>query len=126
MGYKEQFEKAKKAKMADKINPVFKKFEKVDDTIVGMFMAKSSVGSNKDEDGQTYNQYLFSTDEGPVKFHLGSVADGEIGAQLVEGNVYAVIYKGKEKISSTRSVNKFECYLVPDMPEDDKSGKKNG
>lgn len=116
MSYKKQFEAAKKAKVIDKINPAFIKFEKVDQTVIGAFLAKGPV-SGKDEDS-TYNQYLFSTDDGPVKFHLGSVADGEIGAQFVEGQIYAVIYKGKEKISTSREVNKFECYLVPEMPED--------
>ena len=123
MGYKEQFEAAKKAKVADKINPVFMKFEKEGDTIVGVFLAKSPVGSNKDEG--SYNQYLFSTDDGMVKFHLGSVADGEIGAQLEVGTVYAIVYQGKEKISPTRDVNKFECYMVPEMPEDTKNVSKN-
>ncbi len=58
--------------------------------------------------------YIFSTDEGLVKFSLGSAADNEVAAIFGEGGVYAIKYQGKEEIGGGRSVNKFEISeIVP-------------
>jgi hypothetical protein len=121
MNYKEQYEKAQKAKAGKKLNPDFITFDNPKDMVVGRFLNAHPVPGKKE--GETYNQYLMETDDGLIKFHMGSVADGEIGVQLAIGGVYAIIYKGKEDLGGGRSVNKFDCYEVPEMPEDAEDGK---
>lgn len=111
MTYKEQVEKAQKAKTAERINPQFITFENKGDEVLGSFLARNEVPGKRED--TTYFQYLFDTDEGPVKFHLGSIADGEIGAQLKEGQVYLIIYQGKEELGGGRSVNRFDCFRIP-------------
>jgi len=102
---------AVKANDAESIAPDFVQWEKKGQQIAGAYVAKSLVDSGNRE-GKPYNQYLFDTDSGRVKFHLGSVGDSEIGAQFLEGEVYVVEYQGKEEIGRSRSVNRFNCYHV--------------
>jgi hypothetical protein len=116
MKYKQQFEAAQKAKVAEKLNPTFITFDKPKDTVIGKYLFSHTVPGKKE--GEFYYQYLFETDDGKVKFHLGSVADGEIGSQFVPEKVYAITYLGKEELGGGRSVNKFDAFEVPEMPTD--------
>ncbi|GAI56426.1 unnamed protein product [marine sediment metagenome] len=76
--------------------------------------------------GGEYNQYLFETDEGLVKFALGRSGDGEIGAVLEKGHVYQVEFLGQESISGGRKVNKFNCIEVGFGEEIVSDKKKSG
>ncbi|MBD3425706.1 MAG: hypothetical protein GF409_00585 [Candidatus Omnitrophica bacterium] len=102
--------KAEKAKTAARLTPVFKQFEKAGDEIIGAYISHAAVGS--EGEGKPYNQYLFETDEGLVKFHMGSAADTEYAAQFQKGNVYLVRFQGKEAIKGGRTVNKFDVFQV--------------
>jgi len=110
MNYEKMYQDAEKNKTAEEIVPTFVKFEKVDQYIVGAYIEEIEITSQNT--GQTYKQYIFDTDTGRVKFHLGSNADREIGSQFVKGAIYFVQSKGKEDIGHGQSVNKWVVKLV--------------
>jgi len=112
--YKDQLAKAKKGNTTRSLVPKYHDFKSDGELIVGAFVSLAAVDGQAGE--KSYNQYIFDTDEGLVKFHLGSAADNEVAAQFVEGMVYAIEYEGKEEISRNRSVNKFDIFEV--MPSD--------
>lgn len=124
--FRDLAQKAEKGKTAERLTPTFKTFDKAGDEIIGAYVSHAVVGS--EGEGKPYNQYLFETDEGLVKFHMGSAADTEYAAQFQKGSVYLVRFQGKESIKGGRTVNKFDVYLVghvtdveaaADVPEGD-------
>jgi len=104
--YKQLYEEAKKAKSLRALTPAYHKWEKGDEQIVGAYISQNAVQGSMG--GISYNQYIFETDKGRIKFALGRAADGEFGDMFVRGLVYSVTFKGKERISGGRSVNRFE------------------
>jgi hypothetical protein len=106
MKYIEMKKMAEKAKAVVDLTPAFLEFKKSGDGVIGRLKNVSQVQSGLSE-GQ-YNQYLFETDDGLVKCALGAATDKEAGAMMKIGRVYSIEYKGKEKISGGRSVNKFK------------------
>jgi len=108
--YVKQLEVAKKAGQLKDLTPEYRKFEKKGDLIVGAFISKALVSSGLGEAG--YNQYVFDTDDGVVKFHMGKAADNEVSEVFTPGMVYAITYQGKESISGGRTVNKFDVVEV--------------
>jgi len=113
MSYKEIYKQAVKEKKVTDLTPTFVKFEKPGDSVIGRFKGAASVKSGLSE-GE-YNHYIFDTDDGLIKFHIGSATDKEIAAQLEVGNIYCVTFLEMIKISGKRSVNKFKVEYI-DMP----------
>jgi len=105
MKYKEAHEKAHKENRMSKVTPDYLEWKKSGMKIVGQFVGVSSVPSSRGEG--SYNQYLFHTDDGLVKFAVGAATDKEIMPLISRGQVYSIEYLGKEKLDKTRSVNKF-------------------
>ena len=116
--YQELYASAKKAKTTKQLTPSYVKWEEEGQLIVGAFISSNPVQSRLG--GTEYNQYIFETDDGLVKFALGRAADSEFTPQLGRGVVYAITYKGKEKISGGRTVNRFDVEEigVADMVDD--------
>lgn len=110
MTYQEMIKEAEKVGGVKLLSPTFHEWKKEGETIVGKLLAKAEVTSSISTG--SYFQYLVDTDEGPVKFHMGRATDNEIGALLVTGGVYSFTYKGSEKISGGRTVNKFEINAI--------------
>jgi hypothetical protein len=106
MGYKEQYEEAQKVGGVQGLTPEFMKFEKKGEVVLGKYITSSDVQGQIGEG--TYKQYLFDTDEGLVKFAMGAATDREVEPQLIAGDVYRVVFEGKEKITGGRQVNKFK------------------
>lgn len=105
--YQQIYDAAKKAKATKTINSKYTKWQEAGQTIIGAFVSSHSITS-KLNDGE-YKQYLFETDNGPVKFALGAVADSEIGELMVQGCIYAIEYEGKEELTGGHKMNKFNC-----------------
>jgi len=105
MKYSEAHKKAVKEKRTSKVTPDYIEFKEEGREIVGQFVGASSVASTRD--GNPYNQYLFHTDDGLIKFAVGSATDKEIMPLIKQGQVYSIKFLGKEKLDKTRSVNKF-------------------
>ncbi len=103
--YKQMYEQAQKDKSLKLLTPKYQEWKKPDDQIIGAFISKGEVSSSAG--GGQYFQYVFETDKGNVKFHMGRAADNDVGAVLTPGIIYAITFLGKEDISGGRRVNKF-------------------
>jgi len=103
--YRELYNRSKKAKTVKSLTPNYVKWEKKGQQIIGAFISFNPVQSRLG--GSEYNQYIFETDEGLIKFALGKSADSEFTPQLASGIVYAITYEGKENIAGGRQVNRF-------------------
>jgi len=108
--YKELYESSRKAKTVKSVTPEYFKWKKEGDQIIGAYVSYSPVQSRLGD--KEYNQYIFETDKGLVKFALGRSADNEVTPILVRGVVYAITFQGKESIAGGRSVNRFEIEEV--------------
>lgn len=118
------YDQAKKEKTTRQLTAEYRKFEKKGDSVLGRLVGVLAVQSTMG--GGEYNQYLFETDEGLVKFALGRSGDGEIGVVFEKGKVYYIEFLGKEDISGGRRVNKFYCDEVgfgEDIITEGKKGK---
>jgi hypothetical protein len=125
--FKKQYAAAKKADKLTVLTPTYVKWEKEGQQIVGAYVGQNTVVSSVGVG--SYNQYLFETDDGLVKFALGSAADSEFAPVLAKGYVYSITYLGKEKIAKGRSVNRFniEQVDITDLPDDiEEKPKGNG
>lgn len=110
--YEELLKQAEENKTAKQISSQYKTFDKKGDRVIGRFMLKYSVKSSQGE-GE-YNQYLFDTDEGMIKFHLGRSGDTDVGEIMEKGRVYVVEYLGQEDIGHGRRVNKYDVFEIPE------------
>lgn len=110
MGYKDQYKQVKDSGEGRNLSPTYKEWDKKGDQIIGRMLAKNAVGGQ--QAGSTYNQYLFDTDDGLMKFAVGSATDNEAAALMKVGGVYSVIYGGKEKLKGGRQINRFEILEV--------------
>ncbi len=128
MKYSEMAEKAKEKGASRDLTPVFLTFKDKGDHVTGKFLSMSPVDSSL-SDG-TYNQYIFETDDGLVKFHIGAATDKEVAPSLVVGRIYHIEYQGKERIQGGRSVNKFKVLeldpVLLDMPDEKKPLDRKG
>ncbi len=104
--YAKMYADAQKDKSVKKLTPKYMKWEKAGQKVIGAFVSKSVIGSRLND--KEYNQYLFDTDEGLVKFALGGVADAEMSAILVPGVVFCITYLGKTDLEGGKRVNKFD------------------
>lgn len=122
--YAKMYADAKKDGTLTEMTAHYQKWSKKGDFIIGAFVGKTEVTSGLT--GKPYNQYLFETDEGLTKFHLGKGGDSEIGQVMREGEVYRIEFDGQEKISGGRSVNKWICVCLTEgvnAPPDAQSSK---
>lgn len=111
MKYEEQYRKAQTDKTEETVTPIFKKFREIGEKIIGELLSYSVVESTVGED--KYNQYLFKTDEGLVKFALGAATDKEIVSSFELHGLYCIEFLGQIKITGGRSVNKFKVIAFP-------------
>lgn len=103
------------------MTPKFIEFKEPGVTVVGMYKGRTQVGGGDDK--KPYYQYVFESDIGPIKFHLGNVTDGEAGALMEEGRVYAIQFLGQVDIPGAKRVNKFEIILLSNPDESGVGGK---
>ena len=105
--FKDTYKVAKEANLIDPMVPTFVLWEKPGQTLIGRFMAAHQVpGKNE---GTFYNQYVFFTDAGLIKCHLGGQADNEFGQFFRPGDVYMITFDGQEKLKGGNHVNKWKC-----------------
>lgn len=110
MGYKDDYEAAKKAGTAERMTPnqvVFKE----GDTFVGKFLTRDLIKSTK-KDLPDFYRYTFNSDEGPATVLFSQAFDSGPGAELQKGGVYAFEHKGKIQISGNRSFNKIDVFRI--------------
>lgn len=105
MKYTDEYEKAKKQKETKDLTPEYLTWGKKGDTIVGCFKGRSLVSGKLSSE---YHQYIFDTDKGLVKFHMGAASDADVGAALEVGSCYAITFQGQLELEGGRRVNKFK------------------
>lgn len=110
MTYKEMYERSVADATVEKLTPTYFEFRAAGDSLIGEYVSKAEVRSTV-SDG-TYSQYIFRTDNGVVKFHLGAATDREVRDLLVPGRIYYIEYEGKEKLAGSKSVNKYVLWSV--------------
>lgn len=108
--YKQMMKEANDKGNVKTLTPKFVKWTKEGQSVLGELRGMEERES-KEGDGKFY-QYLFDTDEGPVKFQLGSVGDSEVGSQMRVGGVYYIEYHGQEKTNKGYNVNKFSVVEI--------------
>ena len=126
--YKQMYDKAVKDKAVKQLTPEYMEWKKPNDQVIGAFVSKGVVESSAG--GGQYYQYVFHTDDGHIKFHMGRATDNDVGASMVSGVIYCITFLGKEEISGGRRVNKFNVeevgpsgdYVAPE-PSLEKDGK---
>lgn len=113
--YQEMAAEAKKAKTGRSLTPEYLEWKTKGQEMVGVFISKAEIISSTGTG--TYNQYLFQTDEGNVKFHLGHAADTEVAEVFKPGVIYSITFQGKEDIGGGKRVNKFDIVEVGPVTE---------
>ena len=125
--YQELYKSSKRAKTVKPLTPKYIKWEEAGQQIVGAYISHNPVTSRLGD--KEYNQYIFETDDGLIKFSLGRSADSELTPQLVTGIVYAITFQGKEGIAGGRSVNRFlleEVGIADQVDETESNRNKDG
>jgi len=110
MNYQEMADKAFKKGSTENLTPTYVEWENEGQIVVGMLKGIVSIESSKNQG--RYNQYMFDTDDGLIKFHLGMVTDGEAGSVMEIGGVYHIEYQGQLKIGGGKNVNKFHVERI--------------
>lgn len=110
MDFKTLLNEAARQGALEQLTPVYRELKTKGDGFVGRLKGCSPVESGLS--GDSYNQYLFDTDDGLIKCAFGGATDKEAGALMDIGRVYVVEFQGKELITGGRTVNKFSIQLV--------------
>lgn len=121
MSLQEQYKRAHASGKLESVTARWYKMENKNDFILGRLLARNQVSSRLGS--STYMQYLFETDQGMIKTSLGGAADAEVGPLMKEGEVYMIIYQGKEDLSGGRSINRYVVQHVPQTEEEGQPGE---
>ena len=105
MNYAEMAKQKIKEKQVKELTANYIEWKEKGQTIIGRYESRNAVKSQS-KDG-FYYQYLFDTDDGNVKFALGSATDNAAASLMSIGGIYQVTYEGKVKLSAGRQMNKF-------------------
>lgn len=111
MSYNDDLKAAQVAKSGEKLTIEYREFKEKGDIIIGRFLATVEITSRTNQG--KYNQYIFDTDAGKIKFHCGAFFDKDAGSLMSLGNVYAITFQGKKKLEGGNTVNLFDLLLVP-------------
>ena len=124
MTYKEMAERADREQSAVVLTPVFKTFGMVGDSILGRYMSAQEVKPSSGE-GQPYRDYVFETDEGLVRFHLGAQTDKELSGAMFIGGVYRITYREEVKLAKGRRTKKYDVVQVQASPQKSEQSSLN-
>lgn len=119
MDYAKLAAKALKDGQTENLTPLYREWTEEGQVIVGEFRNKVEIESSQNQG--TYYQYMFETNEGLLKFHLGKATDGEAGCTFTPGGIYHIEYQGKLNLKGGKTVNKFhiERIILDDAPTKD-------
>lgn len=110
MNYEKLAAVAFKDGKTENLTPTYVEWKTAGQVIVGEYRNKAEVDSTKNKG--TYFQYMFQTDNGLIKFHLGKATDGEAGCTFEPGNIYHIEYQGQLKLQGGNTVNKFHIERI--------------
>ena len=105
MSYEDQYNAAKAEGSLTNMTPKYVEFKQKGDALIGSFISRSEVESTTTK--KNYYQYMFDTDFGLAKCHLGSATDNEAGQLFNVGGVYRIEFQGKQSLGGGKAVNKY-------------------
>lgn len=108
--YAKMYQDAKKAKKLKQLETPYVKWDNEGQQVIGAYLNHQKLPSRN---GGTYNQYMFETDEGTVKFALGASVDNEADEYFERGLVYCITYNGKER--AVGSGNEFKDFTIEEV-----------
>lgn len=110
MDYEKQYDEAVKEERTENVKAQYLTLNEEGDVITGRFLGIGKVISNLNN--KEYNQYLFDTTDGLVKFPLSSTVDVEAETIFEEGDVYRIEYLGEQKTQKGYKVKDFDIRHV--------------
>lgn len=110
MNYEQLAAKALKNGETENLTPEYYEWKEEGQVIVGAYRNKVEVDSSQNQG--SYYQYMFDTDIGLIKFHMGKATDGEAGCEFKEREIYHIEYQGQVKLKGGKSVNKFHIERI--------------
>ncbi len=110
MTYQEMIAQAKEAKKAKKLGTEIVKLKTAGDKIVGLYVSKKLLTQKKKMEPAF--SYTFETDTGRVETVFGGAFDKTIGEQLIEGNIYEIVFTGQKQLDGNRRVNIFDVITL--------------
>ena len=122
MDYEKQFTEAEALGVVERVTAarfVFKENE----PLVGMYLGRDLIVAQKKGMADSYS-YRFDTRDGPVTCFISSAYDKAHGEAMIEGAIYKITFKGKQKISGDRTFKIFDvrrCAGPMEPPEDSDS-----
>ena len=111
----ERLAEARKNKAVRDLGITFIKFDKPGVEVLGVYVSKTLIDSKQFP--STYYQYIFLTDDGPVKFHMGGAADTEYAELFEPGDLYRIKFLKDEDLDNTRRIKRYEVEHVPTMTD---------
>lgn len=108
---KDRFKAAQKSGGAKDLGIQFIRFDKEGVEVLGLYLSKAIVEGGKFK-GQ-YFQYIFSTDDGPVKCHMGGAFDSEYAEMLEKGELYFIRFDGSETIDENKVMKRYTVKHIP-------------
>jgi len=103
--YEELFERGKSDGTNVVKTPIFQKWTKPGELVIGRYIDVSQAKGQKVE--QTYNMYVFETDGGLVKFSCSSQFDKDCFPLMEKSVVYAIEYLRDQKTKMPNSMRIF-------------------
>ena len=125
MDYEQEYDRAVKEERTEVVRAQYLTLDEEGDKITGRFVGIGKVVSSLND--KEYNQYLFDTSDGLVKFPLSSTVDVEAERIFKEGEIYRIEFLGKTKTQKGYTVKDFDIRHViepRDMPP--KQREENG
>ena len=111
MDYEKQFEDAEKEGKAERVTAMRFVF-KENEPLVGMYLGRDLIAAQKKGMADSYS-YRFDTKDGPVTCFISSAYDKAHGEAMIEGAIYKITFKGKQKISGDRTFKIFDVRRAP-------------
>lgn len=116
MDYDKMYEEVKKSGNMRHMAPRQLKL-KEGDVVVGKYLARELLKS-KDSKMPDFYVYTFERTNETVRFPVSGVFDRGLGAQLKEGGIYALEYRGKLDIGKGKQMNEIDVIIISE-PDDD-------
>lgn len=110
MDYEKEYDEAVKEGRTESVRAQYLTMDTEGDIIVGRFVGIGQVVSSLND--KEYNQYLFDTSDGLVKFPLSSTVDVEAERIFKEGQVYKIEFLGTTKTQKGFTVKDFDIRHV--------------
>lgn len=109
----ELYAQAKKEGKTQSLAPLLHTF-KEEEPLIGRFVKREKFPSKK-KGMPDYHAYYMETENDTILFFGGQAFDNGPGSKMMPGEVYAVTFHGKKKLTDNRTLNLFTVDLIPGL-----------